>query len=707
MDAVFSRVLQISFSGSVIVLAVLALRLMLRRAPRRAVCLLWMLAVLRLLVPIEIQSAWSLQPKPVEFSPAAVEAGYFDAGTAVAPDPPEYPEDAVEYPLQQVPERSTAPVEILPWVWITGVGVLGIHGVVSYLRLKRRVRDSVIWEEGVWVSPGLDTAFVLGFFRPQIYLPVLPEEDRELVLLHERQHIRRLDHWWKLAAYAAVSLHWFNPLAWVTYVLMCRDMELACDQETVKTMDNAKRKAYSAALLRCAVKRSGIAACPVAFGEISVKERIKMVLNYKKPGFWVTLVALMAAVAVGICLLTSPREMTDLQRCEEALKQWQGMDAYEFHQSQSNVGDGAENEWSVVDNWSCDGAHLMRFSYAEDLGFWQHWKNGKSYIRDFGSADAQWEDTNWHETESQENVVVPWIMRLDWNELTVHSWESAEDGKTVMITVDFPTLGPGTLSFHFDESGALWSVSRSFSHPSSVVSSGTIELVSTDRAQIEGEMDRFGVVPELVQLYSELERIQGQEHIHLITDVKDETGDPKYDSARQEFIRWGNNYYRNYENHGSKGGWVVTALKYGGKIYVRQHSDDGAAPNMDWKQDDSREYDNIMLLKEGWDELQVSEIRQEEGDTVITLQRDVAQANNGVSTYYTITYDFRLDGAGNLISLTYSDYSEVLREEGVFEGPYQAVTYILDTPAEELEQRILETMVEVKEAQAVAAVSGS
>ena len=295
MDSLFSHILKISLSGSVIVLAVLALRLILRRAPKRAVCLLWMLAVLRLLVPFEIQSDWSLQPEipAVTFTPPA-QAEYFDSGPVLGePVPPEYLEDAVEYPLQQdpVPEKSTEPVEILPWLWLAGVGVLAVHGLVSFRKLKRRVRDSVILEEGVWTCPGLDSAFVLGFFRPRVYLPVLPEEERELVLLHERCHIRRLDHWWKLAAYAAVSLHWVNPLAWVTYILMCRDMELACDQETVKTMDNAKRKAYSAALLRCAVKRSGIAACPVAFGEISVKERIKMVLNYKKPGFWVTVVA--------------------------------------------------------------------------------------------------------------------------------------------------------------------------------------------------------------------------------------------------------------------------------------------------------------------------------------------------------------------------------------------------------------------------------
>ena len=709
MNGVFSRVLEISLSGSVIVLAVLALRLILRKAPRRTVCLLWMLAVLRLLVPFEIESDWSLQPEPVTILPPPVaQEGYFDSGTAPGPVQPELLEDAAEYPIQPVPEETSEPAQILPWVWLVGVGALAVHGAVSYLRLKRRVRDAVILGEGVWIVPGLDTAFVLGFFRPQVYLPVLEDGERELVLLHERQHIRRLDHWWKLAAYAAVSIHWFNPLAWVTYVLLCRDMELACDQETVKGMDNAKRKAYSAALLNCAAKRSGIAACPVAFGEISVKERIKMVLNYKKPGFWVTVVALLAAIAVGVCLLTTPK--TDLQRCEQALMTWQEMEVYELHQSQSNIGDAVENAWSEMDYRSIDGEHLMRFSYAEDTGYWYHWKDGKCYVRDFLSQDTEWKGTEWHETEAQEKMVIPWIMWLEWDQLTIHNCEAADDGKTVLMTVDFPTLGPGTLSFHFDDDGELWSVSRSFTDPGSNVSTGTIELVTRDRTKIEEEMGRFGVIPELVQLYSELERVQGLEHLHLITEIKDETGYPGYDSARQEFIRWGNNYYRNYENHGIKGSWVVTALKYGGKIYVRQYSEDGAAPNMDWKQDESREYDNVMLLKEGWNELRVSDIRQEEGDTVITLQRDVAEANNGVATYYSITYDFRLDPVGKLVSLTYSDYSKVIRDDsfgkGVFEGPYQAVTYIMDTPDEELEQRILETIIEVEEVQATAQKRG-
>ncbi len=694
MDAFFGRILEISLSGSVIVLTVLVLRFLLRRAPRRAVCLLWMIAVLRLLVPFEIESEWSLQPDPVvEFVPPVREE-YFDSGTVQVPVSPEYLEDAVEYPLSEQPQQEE-PVAVLPWLWLAGVGLLALHGIVSFWRLKRRVREAVILEEGVWICPGLDTAFVLGFFRPRVYLPVLTTQERELVLLHERCHIRRLDHWWKLMAYAAVTLHWFNPLAWVTYILMCRDMELACDQETVKGMDNAMRKAYSAALLRCAVKRSGIAACPVAFGEISVKERIKMVLNYKKPGFWVTVIALIAAVAVGVCLLTSPKELTDLERCEQALKEWQEMDVWEFHQTQSNVGDMVENEWSVMTFWSSDGEHLMKFNYAENLGDWQHWKDGKSYIREFGSLDAEWEDTGWRVADFQENVVIPWIMRLDWDALTIHHWEAADDGKIVQLTVDFPTLGPGTLSFHFDEDGKLWSVSRSFSQPSSSVSTGTIELVRTDREWIEQAMDRFGVVPELVQLYSELERLRTAEYVHVLIDTVDETDYPGPDVMQQEYIRNGENYYLNYNyNYQTVDALsVVTYLKYGGKLYGCQYSNtDGELPNHDWKEIPDRGFREIWLLEQDRTHLPVLEIEKTEDGSAVILVQGVLE-DTEKTTYSSSSYEFHLDPEGKLVAEIHNFDCRVLVHdyyaEGMFNLKRQSIVHYLDTPAEELKARIL------------------
>ena len=701
MDAIFERLVQISLSGSILVLAVLLLRLILKKAPRRTVCLLWMLAVLRLLVPLQIESEWSLQPEPVTIIPPK-QTESFDSGTVHTAVPPENWEDPVEYPLRQPQEtpKQTEPMDILPWIWLAGAVLLAAHGAVSYLRLKRRVRSAVILEEGVWVCPGLDTAFVLGFFRPQIYLPLLSGEERELVLLHERQHIRRLDPWWKLLAYAAVTVHWFNPLAWVTYVLMCRDMELACDQETVKDMDNARRKAYSEALLNCAARRSGIAACPVAFGEISVKERIRMVLNYKKPGFWVTLFALIAAAAVGFFLMTSPKELTGPERCEQALNAWQEMEVYRFHQSQANGGD-ALNDWSVMDFWRAEDEHLMRFLYESESVQWLHWTENRAYSRVIRLESGEETDTGWRETEASEADVIPWILRLDWDALTIHNWEAADQGRTVLLTVDFPALGAGTMRFHFDAEGELMRISRTFTQFGATVISETIELVETDPGKIREELNHFGVVPELVQLYSELERVQNLEYLHLVTEIEDLKGRPDYEGARQEFIRWGNNYYRNYENRCAEGSWVVTALKFGDTIYVRQNSEDGVAPNLDWREDDSREYDHVMLLSDDWRDLEVDSIlREPDGSAVITLRRDPEKASNGIVTYYSILCEFRLDGDGKLISMTYRDESKEIvdnsRAKGVYEGPYRAVTYILDTPDEELKERILEVRREAR-----------
>lgn len=332
-------ILTISTQGGIVILAVAVLRLLLKKAPKRFICLLWLLAGLRLLLPFQIESNLSLQPN---YNRGSVWEG---AQTIVAPEDHSghgWGEilDAqgnvlVSKPLEPIPGRgeildsqgnvlvseplgtvgqipNTEKTEtnwknFLPYIWVLCMVAMGASSVTAYLQLKKRVRDSVILSDGVWVTGNIDTAFVLGFFRPQIYLPVwLAEEHREFVLAHERSHIARRDHWWKLLGYLTLSIHWFNPLVWLGYILLCRDLEMACDENVVKTMDLSRRKAYSAALVSCSAVHPTIAACPVAFGEVSVKERVKHVLNFKKPGFWISLVAILAAILVAVFLLTSP-----------------------------------------------------------------------------------------------------------------------------------------------------------------------------------------------------------------------------------------------------------------------------------------------------------------------------------------------------------------------------------------------------------------
>lgn len=324
MAELFQNVLDISIQGGVLIAVVCLLRLGLRKAPKGLTCMLWLLVGLRLLVPFEIQSNFSLQPEVAQITQFRAEEGKVTEPIPVVPavpenaDTPEDVEVAVQNAVQET--ESPAPVktaqslvidwnEILGWVWLTAAFGLGLYSILSYRKLKRRVGNSVILAEGVWVCPGLDTAFVLGWFRPQIYLPAeLSPQEREFVLAHEQCHIRRFDHWWKLVGFLALALHWFNPLVWLAYGLLCRDLEMACDEAVVRSMDLGQRKAYSTALLACSSGHRFLAACPVAFGEVSVRERIKSVMNYKKPKFWIILAAVAALVITAVCFLTSPEK---------------------------------------------------------------------------------------------------------------------------------------------------------------------------------------------------------------------------------------------------------------------------------------------------------------------------------------------------------------------------------------------------------------
>lgn len=335
MDKLFIQVLNLSIAGSWMILAVLLLRLILKRAPKATVCALWLLVGLRLLLPFSVESALSLIPSRQTVSADIVEPGALppvrvsggqtspteDGGYAL-PSQVELIDSglpALDRALNPVINESLAPeigasvdpLQVLTavsgWVWLLGcMGILG-YGALSFLRLKLRLRESVLAETGVREGAMVDTPFVLGIFRPVIYLPLgLSERDREMVLSHERAHLKRRDNWVKPLAFILLALHWFNPLVWLAYVLLCRDIESACDERVLRDMGREERRAYSAALLNCSVRPRMISACPLAFGELSVKGRIKSVLNYKKPGFWISLAALAACALVAVCFLTDP-----------------------------------------------------------------------------------------------------------------------------------------------------------------------------------------------------------------------------------------------------------------------------------------------------------------------------------------------------------------------------------------------------------------
>ena len=315
MAAVFLKLLNLSISASWLVLAVLALRLVLRRAPKWVNVLLWGIVALRLMLPFSIESAVSLIPSAETVSPAAVQfdpAPTITSGVSVI-------DNAVNPSLSEhfaaVPTASVNPLYVWAylagWVWLIGLGAMLLYALVSYLRLRRRVSVSLPVQDHIYLCDAISSPFILGVVKPRIYLPSgLDEVQRQNVLAHEQAHLARRDHWWKPLGFALLAVYWFNPVLWLAYTLLCRDIELACDERVIRTMDESAVKTYSTVLLACSMLRKAAITCPLAFGEVGVKERVKNALHYKKPAFWVVAASVAVCVVVAVCFLTDPEHET-------------------------------------------------------------------------------------------------------------------------------------------------------------------------------------------------------------------------------------------------------------------------------------------------------------------------------------------------------------------------------------------------------------
>ncbi len=310
MTGIFLHLVNMSITAGWIVLAVAVLRLLLRKAPRWMLCLLWGLVGIRLLLPISIESVISLIPSketiPPEiiYSPAPqIHSGINTFNNAVNPIISESfaPEAGASVnPLQVI-------LGIASYVWLAGIAAMLLYTLISFLRLKSKVRISIPTQKDVYICDNINTPFILGIIKPKIYLPsTLSAEDTAYVLAHEKAHIKRKDYLWKPLGFLLLTVYWFNPLLWVGYILLCRDIELACDEKVLASEQSISKKEYSTALLHCSVPRHMIAACPLAFGEVGVKQRIKNILNYKKPAFWIICVALVLSIIASVCLLTNP-----------------------------------------------------------------------------------------------------------------------------------------------------------------------------------------------------------------------------------------------------------------------------------------------------------------------------------------------------------------------------------------------------------------
>ena len=303
MDSLFTSVLEISWQAGLIALAVIAVRPLLRRAPRRAVCMLWLLVALRLLLParLTVESPVSLQQPESPPIQAYQELRQQEKVYVSAP-PEQRPEMAGPAAAQ-----GFALLDQLPAIWLTGVGCMALYMALSLLRMRWRLRAAPRIQDNVYRCTDWSTPFVLGVLAPRIYVPeTVSEQDFPQVLAHERCHIRRWDHVWKPLAFLLLAVNWFNPVLWAAYVLLGRDMERACDEMVLKNATPAQRAAYSRALVACAAQPKMAAVCPLAFGEVAVKERVKNVLNYKKPALWAVILLVVAAAIIGACLLTKP-----------------------------------------------------------------------------------------------------------------------------------------------------------------------------------------------------------------------------------------------------------------------------------------------------------------------------------------------------------------------------------------------------------------
>lgn len=316
MAAVFLKLLNLSISASWLVLAVLVLRLVSKRSPKWMNVLLWGIVALRLVLPFSVESALSLIPSAETVSPAVVQfdpAPTITSGVSVI-DNAENP--SLSEHFAAVPTMSVNPLyvwtEIAGWVWLIGLGTMLLYALVSYLRLRRRVRVSLPVQDHIYLCDAISSPFILGVVKPHIYLPSgLDEVQRQNVLSHEQAHLARRDHWWKPLGFALLAVYWFNPVLWLAYALLCRDIELACDERVIRTMDESAVKTYSTVLLACSMPRKAVITCPLAFGEVGVKERVKNALHYKKPAFWVVAASVAVCVVVAVCFLTNPPTDTD------------------------------------------------------------------------------------------------------------------------------------------------------------------------------------------------------------------------------------------------------------------------------------------------------------------------------------------------------------------------------------------------------------
>lgn len=501
MERFLENLLTASIHGSIVILAVIALRLVLRKTPKKYICLLWLLAGIRLLMPIEIRSDLSLQP---------------------------------EFTLPIAGLSGLKWAAILPWIWAAVACGFGLYSLVSYLKLKNQVREAVRIRGG-WESDRIDTAFILGFIKPRIFIPMgMTKQSRKHILEHERTHLDKGDHWIKMVGFLALSLHWFNPLVWIAYIMLCKDIEMACDERVVQFMELEERKSYSAALLSCSSRQMHFAASPVAFGEVSVKQRILSVLNYKKPSFWISLLGVVAFFFVAVCLVTSPSAAANapvleslspeeqaqlelLQRCHEDMENAFSRD--EFFYEIYGLNTKGDVTWNV------------RLYKQGDNTMWTYTPSSQPDITE-GRMECSgkhyaWQNGSWVETDAADERFAGWMNLFRWDTVTAAyveetqyetstglvfttRWEGTDktlhtstvhcsyeaDGNLQAIRVDQPNYEKtNTVDIQFDAIksmlGGTKTVADFFTEAKNAIMEG---MVTSEELAVQAEYNAWGVL---------------------------------------------------------------------------------------------------------------------------------------------------------------------------------------------------------------------
>jgi beta-lactamase regulating signal transducer with metallopeptidase domain len=309
LNQLFLQILNMSFTASFVILFVLVVRLLLKKAPKIFSYALWSVVLFRLVCPLSFESLFSLLPtnaSPISHDIVYMQTPKIDTGLTII-------NNAVNSVLPPAtPYASANPLQIWVFIgsliWLFGIAVLLIYSIVSLLKLQKRLKNAVHGKDNIYLVEQLDTPFVMGIIRPKIYLPtLLTEEEKRYIILHEQMHIKRFDYLLKIVSFFVLSLHWFNPFVWIAFFISGKDMEMSCDEAVIKRLGSDVKKEYSSSLLTLSTGRRIIGGSPLAFGEGNTKGRIKNVLSYKKPTFWVALVAVVAVICVVLGLMTNPK----------------------------------------------------------------------------------------------------------------------------------------------------------------------------------------------------------------------------------------------------------------------------------------------------------------------------------------------------------------------------------------------------------------